>query len=279
MAPTAGAKVRARPCGEDGVAKRLRLWIVVTAAVLLAGGAASVLAMSELRAELLLKASPKAFRDEEFLKFADSDGDALYLLGTIHNDHLTTPGYSLWNLGAVITHLHPDRLLVEERPEQVARGHLGDGPVEMPFAALTAKAAGVDVRGIDWWTMGSSHAIDPPGREEHIFSNVRAALPGAHRALILTGFSHVDALAPKLAALGWRHATFSDADKEALFDARGLPSTFPPGMAAAIRVRIADEEADLATTSDGFWKARIADVISSRQALLATIAKVGERPA
>jgi hypothetical protein len=259
------------------LAKRLRLWIAGAVAVLVAGGGASVLAMSELRAELLLKVSPKAFRDAEFLRFTNGGGGELYLLGTIHGDHLTTPGYSLWNLGAVVTHLHPDRLLVEERPEQVARGHLGDGPVEMPFAALTARAAGAEVRGIDWWTM-QSHAVDPPEREDHIFANVTDGLTGGHRIMVLTGFSHVDAVAPRLVTLGWRPAPFADADKEALFDTTGAPSTFPPGMTEAIRLRIADEQADLAAVPDSFWKARIADVIASRQALLATIAKTGERP-
>jgi len=257
---------------------RLRLWIAAGAALVSAGAAVCVLAMPELRAELLLKVSPKAFREAEFLRFTNAEGDELYLLGTVHGDHLTTPRYSLWNLGAVVTRLHPDRLLVEERPEAVARSHLGDGPVEMPFAALTAKAAGIEVRGIDWWTMNASHAVDPPEREDRIFSNITAALPGAHRILVLTGFSHVDAFAPRLAALGWRQAGFSGEDKERLFDTAGEPATFPPGMAEAIRQRIADERSDMAGANDSFWRSRMEDVITSRQALLATIAKTGERP-
>jgi|SRR5580700_5549619 hypothetical protein len=258
--------------------KRLWLWVSLVAAAFVAAGAAVLHAMPELQAELLLKMSPKAFRDAEFLRFADSAGDEVYLLGTIHGDHLTTPGYSLWNLGAVVTRLHPDLLLVEERPEEVARGHLGDGPIEMPFAALTGKAEGIAVEGMDWWTMNASHQVDPPEREERMFANVSAALPGHHKVLILTGFSHVDAFAPKLVALGRRPAPFATADKERLFDPSGEPTTFPPGMTQAVEQRIADDQAAMAGVTDAFWKARLADVIASRRALLATIAKVGERP-
>ncbi|HXQ09511.1 MAG TPA: hypothetical protein VN805_00775 [Caulobacteraceae bacterium] len=257
--------------------KRLGLWIALAAAAVLAAGASALYALPELRAELLLKVSPKAFRDAEFRRFTDAAGDEVYLLGTIHGDHLTTPGYSLWNLGAVVRRLHPDLLLVEERPSAVASGQLGDGPIEMPFAALTAKADAITVEGMDWWTMDASHQVDPPEREEHMFANIGAALPGNRKVLILTGFSHLEAFAPKLEALGWRAVPFATADKERLFDAAGEPATFPPGMTHAIEQRISDDRAVMAGAADGFWKARLADVIASRRALLATIAKVGER--
>jgi hypothetical protein len=257
--------------------KRLGLWIALVAAALSAAGGAVLHAMPELGAALLLKASPKAFRDAEFLRLTDRSGDEVYLLGTIHGDHLTTPGYSLWNVGAVVTRLHPDLLLVEERPDFVAKGHLGDGPVEMPFASLTAKADGIAVEGMDWFVMDASHQVDPPAREDHMFANIAVALPGHRKVLILTGFSHLEAFAPKLAALGWTAAPFAAADKERLFDTDGEPSTFPPGMTQAIQQRIDDAEIEMATVTDSFWKARLADVITSRRAQLATIAKVGER--
>jgi hypothetical protein len=49
-------------------------------------------------------------------------------------------------------------------------------------------------------------------------------------------------------------------------------------MTQAVEQRIADDQAAMAGVTDAFWKARLADVIASRRALLATIAKVGERP-
>ncbi len=257
--------------------RRLRLWIALVAAALLAAGAAALHAMPELQAELLLKVSPKSFRDAEFLRFTNRAGDALYLLGTIHGDHLTTPGYSLWNVGAVVRRLHPDLLLVEERPDAVARGHLGDGPVEMPFASLTAKADGIAVEGMDWIAMDASHQVDPSAREDHMFANIAAALAGHRKTLILTGFSHLEAFAPKLTALGWSAAPFASEDKERLFDTTGEPQTFPPGMKQAIEQRITDAEVEMAGVTDSFWRARLADVIASRRGLLATIDKVGER--
>ena len=270
-------RLGSRLSGEAGMRKRLRLWIALVIAALLAAAGVALHAMPELQAELLLKMSPKSFRDAEFLRFTNAAGEEVYLLGTIHGAHLTTPAYSLWNLGAVVEHLHPDMLLVEERPDAVARGHLGDGPVEMPFASLTARADGIVVEGMDWWTMDAGHQVDPPERDAHMFETIRAALPGHRRVLILTGFSHVDAFAPRLVALGWRPAAFETADKERLFGAQDEPQTFPPGMTKAIEQRIADDQALMAGVSDAFWKARLADAIAARRALLATIARTGER--
>ncbi|MFI4973305.1 MAG: hypothetical protein ACHP84_02065 [Caulobacterales bacterium] len=244
---------------------------VVVAAVLV------VLAMSEVRGELLLKMSPKAFRDAEFARFADNAGDEVYLLGTIHGGHLTTRDYSLWNVGAVVTHLHPDLLLVESRPAELARDNWGDGPVEAPFASLTARAIGVEVRGMDWWTMNAAHVIDDDNREDRMFGNIAAALPGHRKALILTGFSHVDAFQKRLLASGYHEAPFASADKEALFDARGLPARFPAGMTRVTQRRIQLDQLTLAQQTDSFWKQRLSEVIAARQALLKTIASVGEQ--
>jgi hypothetical protein len=111
-----------------------------------------------------------------------------------------------------------------------------------------------------------------------MFANIAAALPGHHKILILTGFSHLDAFAPRLPPLGWRAVAFSTAEKESLFDIADMPATFPPGMTDTIKRRIVDDSQTMAGVTDPFWKARLADVIKARQELLATIASVGERP-
>jgi hypothetical protein len=258
--------------------ERRRLWIALALVMAFAAAGATVLAMPELRAALLLRASPKTLRDEVFLRFTNPAGEQLYLLGTIHGDHLTTPDYSLPDIGAAVTRLHPDLVLVEERPEQMARGAWGDGPIEMAYASLTARALGIAVEGMDWWTMNAAHAADPPERDDRMFANIAADLPNHHKILILTGFSHVDAFAARLPVLGWRPAGFATAEKDSLFDTSGLPSTFPPGMTDAIKRRIVDDSDTMAGVTDPFWKARLADAVGARQKLLAIIAKVGERP-
>jgi|SRR5579872_1580997 len=246
-------------------------------AALAAAVGAPVVAMSELRGALLLRLSPKTFRDDVFLRYADAKGGAVYLLGGIHDAHLTTRDYSLQNVAAAVLHLRPDLLLVEERPEEMARGNWADGPLEAGFASLTAKAAGIPVQGVDWWTMNSSHQVDSDEREARIFANVSAALPGHRTVLVLIGFAHLDALQAKLAAAGYRQTEFGDADKDRLFDVAGAPATFPPGMTAAVQRRIAADEATLASQTDPFWRGRLSNVIAARRALLKSIAATGER--
>jgi hypothetical protein len=130
---------------------------------------------------------------------------------------------------------------------------------------------------MDWIAMDASHQVDPSAREDHMFANIAAALPGHRKALILIGFSHLDAFAPKLEAVGWKAAPFASEDKEHLLDSAGEPQTFPPGMKQAIEQRITDAEGEMAGVSDSFWRARLADVVASRRALLVTIDRVGER--
>lgn len=46
-------------------------------------------------------------------------------------------------------------MLVESRPEQLAKDNWADGPIEMLFASLTARSLGIEVDGVDW------HEDDP----------------------------------------------------------------------------------------------------------------------
>ena len=256
---------------------KLRWIVLLVAGGLLVAGLSLLAFNAELRGELLLLVSPRTFREAEFLRFTSPAGQDVYLLGTIHGGHLTTTGYSLLHLKAVIAHLRPDLLLVESRPEELARDNWGDGPIEMPFASLTARTEGIQVRGMDWWTMTADHQIESDARENRMFQNILAALPGHRRILILTGFSHVEGFQQRFLANGYSKAAFSSAEKEALFDTAGLTYLFPPGMTHYIEKRIAIDQSTLASETDSFWRDRIEAAIADRQALLKTIAIVGER--
>jgi hypothetical protein len=108
------------------------------------GGLAVVLAVlcvpllnSEIRSFLLFKFAPESARDAHFLRLT-ADRQAVYVLGTIHGDHLSSAAYSLQHVQAVVENLKPDLLLVESRPEELAKDNWADGPIEMPVASLTA---------------------------------------------------------------------------------------------------------------------------------------------
>lgn len=253
--------------------------IVVALGALVVGGGAVALASTETRDEILLKLSPGAFRRHVLHRYRGADGEAVYLLGTIHGDHLTTPAYSLLAVQSAVLNLKPDLLLVESRPQALAAANWADGPIEMGVASLTAHAAGIAVLGMDWWTMDASHDVDSDAREAHMFANIAAALPGHRTALILTGFSHAPAFDTRLRAAGYALVAFPDAEKDHLFDAHGRTFVFPAGMTDAVKSRIAIDTQDLAGVNDPFWRARISDAIAARRKLLGTIAKVGEAPA
>jgi len=89
---------------------------------------------SEIRSFLVFQIAPGYARDGHFLRLT-GHGQTVYLLGTIHGNHLRSEAYSLWHIQAVVQNLKPDLLLVESRPEELAKGNWGDGPIEMPSPA------------------------------------------------------------------------------------------------------------------------------------------------
>ena len=140
--------------------KRFFKYLLFGAFFLVLAALAFVLINRELRTYTMFRIAPATARDACLIRLGRSDAADVYLLGTIHGDHLTTPAYSLCHIDAVIRNLCPDRLLLEMRPEFLELGSYGDGPAEMPFAALTARELDVDVRGIDWWVpSGSSRTM------------------------------------------------------------------------------------------------------------------------
>jgi hypothetical protein len=259
------------------MAPKLRRIVLFVVGGLLITGILLIAFNAELRGRLLLIFAPQYFREAEFLRFADNTGHEVYLLGTIHSNHLTTKDYSLLHLQAVLEHLEPDLLLVESRPEELARDNWGDGPIEMPFANLTAQEKGIEVQGMDWWVMNDNHQINSDERENRMFQNILTRLPSHHMVLILTGFSHVEGFQRRFQASGYRQIAFSSAEKKALFDTSDQTLIFPYGMTHYIKKRIEIDQLILQSETDSFWRDRRANAIAFRQEFLKTIAMVGER--
>lgn len=239
---------------------------------------------AEVRNGLLLKVAPAYTKELLFHRFSAGSGQIVYLLGTIHADHLSTEDYSLLHLEAVIDHLRPDLLLVESRPEELEKDNWGDGPIEMPFASLTARALGIQVAGMDWWRKEDTRNVlelfiitNSEEREERMMQNILLNLPGRRTALILTGFSHIEGFRQRLRAAGFAEANFPSEEKRALFDTGGRTFSFPPGLTNYIQKRIETDEAAAQAETDPDWRARIEDGIAFRQQLLEAIAEVGER--
>lgn len=217
-------------------------------------------------------------RDALLVRLRGARGD-VFLLGTIHGDHLETAEYGLEHIEAVVTHLRPARLLVESLPAELAAGHLADGPIEMAFAHLIGRAVGVDVRGIDWAASGpAGRRRTDDTRDDHMVENVLGALDPAGPTLVLVGYAHVPEFVERLTARGYAPVPITADEKAALFDPAGLQKPYPAGLAAAVEGRIARDEVRLAGEGDPGTAERLRDAIAARRAFLETIRAAGERP-
>jgi len=233
--------------------------------------------LQEVRNLILYEVMPRYARDANLVRYTKESVD-LHLLGTIHGKHLSTEDYSLAHLKAAIVHLNPKILLVEARPEEMARGRWGDGPVEMPFAALTAKASGIHVDGIDWWELKTDKLRRTDDeRDDKIFANLIERLPTTGKVLVLVGFSHVPELAKRLVEAGFREERIDAEEKVELFELLDESFAYPAGMGDAIRQRIKDAEAAAASSSEAIAR-QYRMLAESRQNYLIEIEAVGEYP-
>ena len=257
--------------------RRCRSVAIGIVAALLIAASVVVVASGELRSALMFAVTPRRARDAHLVAFVDREGRSLYVLGTVHGAHLDTASFSLLHVQAVIDHLRPDLVLVESRPEEIAIGNWGDGPIEMPFASLHARSRGISTDGFDFW-LPDAHAIrrSDDVREDRMMENVVSRLAGHRVVLVLTGYSHVAELSSRLAAKGWSTSALTDETKRTLFDTTGMTLRFPHGMRDAITGRIARDSAELRS------RARDPDRdegIRLRRRLLDSIRDVGEAPA
>jgi hypothetical protein len=251
---------------------------------LLGGGLALVLAagvvvgaVPELRTFLLYRLAPETARDLGFRVMRRDNGPAVHLLGTIHGDHLTTPAFGLEHLEAVIRNLNPSKLLLEMRPDQVAAGNVGDGPVEMPVSLLVARELGIPVDGLDWWERHDGARRTNDTRDDHMVANLLERLPISGVTLVLVGFSHVPEFVTRLGQAGFQEVALDTQEKAKLFTTGGRPWRFPPGTGEVMAGRIARDEDALSRETDPAWAERLRQVVAVRRAFLREVDRVGER--
>ncbi len=235
---------------------------------------AGVAILPEVRSFLLFKIAPAYARDHHLVVLRDPSGSEVYLIGTIHADHLESEQYSLWHLAGALEHLRPARLLVESRQEELEAGNVCDGPIEMGFLALSGRALGVPVSGIDYWKRDLSARRTDAARDDQMFERVRASLHKPGVTLIATGFSHVAEIARRLEAEGYVAGERGGKAAAPIFSP-AESRLFPTGMSACLRRRIEREEQDAAARGNP----RSADAaVSVRRRMLEMVDRAGEAP-
>lgn len=182
---------------------------------------------------LQFKLNPEKARVQHLVQLRHpGTGQVVFLAGTTHQYHYEDPAYSIWHVKAIVTGLDVDAVLVEMMPDAIDEGRFGDGPVEMPFIALVAKDAGLDVAGMDsGWDGGWR------GRQGRMFQHVQRHLPAHRRLLITSGFMHVRQFEQQLQKEGFVVVPWSEEERQQVFR-RVVEQTWPKELAPALRAAI-----------------------------------------
>ena len=155
------------------------------------------------------------------------------------------------------------------------RDNIGDGPIEMPFANLAAKADGIETQGMGWWTTDTED-VDNDVRENHMFSNITAEIAGHKVILILTGWSHLEGFGVRLTSSGYDEVPFPSSEIRALFDTANISKSFPKGLTHYIEQRIELDKATLANETRDSWRRKLETAIKDRENYLDVIKRIGE---
>lgn len=198
--------------------------IISIIAVAALGISLAMLPLKELISFLDFKFFPESAKFRQVVRLSDKAGHHVVVVGTIHYDHIGNDHYSFWNLKSVLEILKPELVLVEFRPEANSAGRLGEGPIEMPFIALTAKQFGLRVDGMDDWSE------DFETRENHMVENVKNRIGDSRLTLVFTGYSHLPGFVRRLRSSGFSDQPMS---KEEIVHIFSMPveQKFPDGLA------------------------------------------------
>lgn len=229
---------------------------------------------SEIRSFIYFKVFPTQARNAHFIKMSNDMGAEIFLLGTIHNDHMIEKDYSFPHLAAVIENLSPTTLLIESRQGELERGNLGDGPCEMPFVYLIAKKLEIPVYGIDWWEKSKSLGSSNQEREDRIFSNIQKHTGSAGKYLVLLGFSHIEEMVSRLESVGFTRQNI--ANKGEFFKLHSEQFLFPKGMSHVISHRIENEARSMLESDAMPYREKIENLIEQRKRFLTYIENTGE---
>ena len=209
---------------------------------------AAILPWRELWSAAQFVIAPEVAKTAHMVRLRNAERQALTVIGTVHYRHIETTSYPLWELKAILATLKPTMVFVEERPESIAAGAWGEGPVEMPFCAFVAKEMGIAVRGMDDWSQDFST------REDKMVVNVLDHLPATGDAVVMTGSSHVPGFTARLTRRGFVLDEWSEDERRTALKTT-VEHTYPPGLLAAYLTAIELAEAAKGPFDAG-WAAR-----------------------
>ena len=221
---------------------------------------------SEVRDFIFLKLFPRRFKFRNVRRFAIDTEREVLLVGTIHQAHLTTPEYSLADVENLVINYLPDRIGIEARPEDLARGLLMMAPVEMAQTALLARQRNIFIFGFDSWQeqeyeaaadRGESPDFNDDARNDRMFQLMREGFQSGQRILVLTGYSHLSPFVKRFRHVGVEKPLTPET-KEALFSSRGGSGQLNPGLLPSLESTIEYFERYVSLhPGDNAWSRRV----------------------
>ncbi len=229
---------------------------------------------TEIRSYLFFKIAPSYARNSHFVKISNQQDHEIFLLGTIHDDHINNAYFSFANIEAIIENLKPQLLLIESRQNELENDRIGDGPCEMPFAYLIAKKIDIPVLGVDWWEKSNDRRSSNENRDDHIFQNILSNMQTKGPMLVLLGYSHIQEMLSRFHKQGYAEQSISN--KDAYFQLKHKIFFFPKGMTSAISQRISREKKNRDEEENDTFKEKLNNLIANREQLLKYIVQIGE---
>jgi hypothetical protein len=167
----------------------------------------------------------------------------IYILGSLHHMHYHLPDYSFQHLKAVLTNLKPDILLIESRQEELEKGNLADGPIEMFYLHMAARDLNIPVKGVDWFSYEDSKPATTNKKRDHmIIQNIINSSKGHNKVLVVVGATHMLVETKMLKKSGYKRVDLSLDFKNSLYSNIDIDLVFPKDTIKYINRRIEIEK-------------------------------------
>ena len=165
-------------------------------------------------------------------KFYTQQGQEVYLLGTIHQNHFNSLcNYSMADVLSVVEHVQADAVFIESREEYYLSHGVVDGPVDMSVVYSYCVDNDTPVEMIDWWVVDNSYAggnTTSSLRDDNIFKNISTKLQEldpSSKVLIVCGAGHLEYQTKRFLEHGFERASISN--KKVFFDNKEDDFTYP----------------------------------------------------
>jgi|GEM_PF-1330761 len=162
----------------------------------------------------------------------------IMFIGTVHWGHIKGKFYELRELRNIYSKVNPEVVMVESRPEQIAKGNVADGPIEMLYTYLHAKNDGYTVAGIDYHTLHDKSNSTTVSRDNKMLDNIEREMANHQLGLVFEGASHILTQKKEMKRRGYKEVKLSKKETKDLFKGDLYSNEFPKGSVDYLKYKI-----------------------------------------